>query len=129
MQKEVSLKRLELIHEYICNECQSSISYLMRLNEKIFQRIRNAADILYNNAMAAVLQHRQITKDNFPELTLDTTNEILLMMYGAMQEPDFPVNIEAKIKQSIARYDIDPEQLLLIYSWQTDGVCALPRNN
>lgn len=46
-----ALKRLELIHEYIYNECEGNIFYPPEHNRVIFLRIKNAADMLFNKAV------------------------------------------------------------------------------
>ena len=46
-----ALKRLELIHEYIYNECEGNIFYPPEHNRVIFLRIKNAADMLLNKAV------------------------------------------------------------------------------
>lgn len=51
-----ALKRLELIHEYIYNECEGNIFYPPEHNRVIFLRIKNAADMLLNKAVKILKQ-------------------------------------------------------------------------
>lgn len=53
-----ALKRLELIHEYIYNECEGNIFYPPEHNRVIFLRIKNAADMLLNKAVKILKQQR-----------------------------------------------------------------------
>lgn len=89
-----ALKRLELIHEYIYNECEGNIFYPPEHNRVIFLRIKNAADMLFN------------------------IDQIMMLIYNTLTQPDLPDNVERKIRDAIVQLGINPDDLLRLYPWQ-----------
>ena len=80
LENNTFLKDIELIYEYICSECCGNIYYTVERNRRIFLRIRNAVDTLYENAKYQVLRNKIVETDEFPDLTLQTTREILIQI-------------------------------------------------
>lgn len=99
-----ALKRLELIHEYIYNECEGNIFYPPEHNRVIFLRIKNAADMLLNKAVKILKQQRLPHYDNSG--------------YNTLTQPDLPDNVERKIRDAIVQLGINPDDLLRLYPWQ-----------
>ena len=113
-----ALKRLELIHEYIYNECEGNISYPPEHNRVIFLRIKNAADMLLNKAVKILKQQRLPHYDNSGELSVNTIDQIMMLIYNTLTQPDLPDNVERKIRDAIVQLGIDPDDLLRLYPWQ-----------
>lgn len=93
-----ALKRLELIHEYIYNECEGNIFYPPEHNRVIFLRIKNAADMLLNKAVKILKQQRLPHYDNSGELSVNTIDQIMMLIYNTLTQPDLPDNLERKIR-------------------------------
>lgn len=91
-----ALKRLELIHEYIYNECEGNIFYPPEHNRVIFLRIKNAADMLLNKAVKILKQQRLPHYDNSGELSVNTIDQIMMLIYNTLTQPDLPDNVERK---------------------------------
>ena len=88
-----ALKRLELIHEYIYNECEGNIFYPPEHNRVIFLRIKNAADMLLNKAVKILKQQRMPHYDNSGELSVNTIDQIMMLIYNTLTQPDLPDNL------------------------------------
>lgn len=114
-----ALKRLELIHEYIYNECEGkNIFYPPEHNRVIFLRIKNAADMLLNKAVKILKQQRLPHYDNSGELSVNTIDQIMMLIYNTLTQPDLPDNVERKIRDAIVQLGINPDDLLRLYPWQ-----------
>lgn len=113
-----ALKRLELIHEYIYNECEGNICYPPEHNRVIFLRIKNAADTLLNKAVKILKQQRLPHSDNSGELSVNTIDQMMMLIYNTLTQPDLPDNVERKIRDAIVQLGIDPDDLLRLYPWQ-----------
>ena len=113
-----ALKRLELIHEYIYNECEGHIFYPPEHNRVIFLRIKNAADMLLNKAVKILKQQRLPHYDNSGELSVNTIDQIMMLIYNTLTQPDLPDNVERKIRDAIVQLGINPDDLLRLYPWQ-----------
>ena len=113
-----ALKRLELIHEYIYNECEGNILYPPEHNRVIFLRIKNAADMLLNKAVKILKQQRLPHYDNSGELSVNTIDQIMMLIYNTLTQPDLPDNLERKIRDAIVQLGINPDDLLRLYPWQ-----------
>lgn len=113
-----ALKRLELIHEYIYNECEGNIFYPSEHNRVIFLRIKNAADMLLNKAVKILKQQRMPHYDNSGELSVNTIDQIMMLIYNTLTQPDLPDNVERKIRDAIVQLGINPDDLLRLYPWQ-----------
>ena len=113
-----ALKRLELIHEYIYNECEGNIIYPTEHNRVIFLRIKNAADMLLNKAVKILKQQRMPHYDNSGELSVNTIDQIMMLIYNTLTQPDLPDNVERKIRDAIVQLGINPDDLLRLYPWQ-----------
>ena len=120
LENNTFLKDIELIYEYICSECCGNIYYTVERNRRIFLRIRNAVDTLYENAKYQVLRNKIVETDEFPDLTLQTTREILIQIYTAITQPDFAPNVEQKIRDDLQKFNINPDKLLVLHQWQLD---------
>lgn len=113
-----ALKRLELIPEYIYNECEGNIFYPPEHNRVIFLRIKNAADMLLNKAVKILKQQRMPHYDNSGELSVNTIDQIMMLIYNTLTQPDLPDNVERKIRDAIVQLGINPDDLLRLYPWQ-----------
>lgn len=113
-----ALKRLELIHEYIYNECEGNIFYPPEHNRVIFLRIKNVADMLLNKAVKILKQQRMPHYDNSGELSVNTIDQIMMLIYNTLTQPDLPDNVERKIRDAIVQLGINPDDLLRLYPWQ-----------
>ena len=113
-----ALKRLELIHEYIYIECEGNIFYPPEHNRVIFLRIKNAADMLLNKAVKILKQQRMPHYDNSGELSVNTIDQIMMLIYNTLTQPDLPDNVERKIRDAIVQLGINPDDLLRLYPWQ-----------
>lgn len=113
-----ALKRLELIHEYIYNEREGNIFYPPEHNRVIFLRIKNAADMLLNKAVKILKQQRMPHYDNSGELSVNTIDQIMMLIYNTLTQPDLPDNVERKIRDAIVQLGINPDDLLRLYPWQ-----------
>ena len=113
-----ALKRLELIHEYLYHECEGNIFYPPEHNRVIFLRIKNAADMLLNKAVKILKQQRLPHYDNSGELSVNTIDQIMMLIYNTLTQPDLPDNLERKIRDAIVQLGINPDDLLRLYPWQ-----------
>ena len=112
------LKRLELIHEYICNECEGNIFYPPEHNRAIFRRIKNAADTLLNKAVKIVKQQKSTRLDTSEELSVNKIEQIMMIIYNKLTLPVLPDDIEREIRETMIQINVNPDSLLLLHPWQ-----------
>lgn len=91
-----ALKRLELIHEYIYNECEGNIFYPPEHNRVIFLRIKNAADMLLNKAVKILKQQRLPHYDNSGELSVNTIDQIMMLIIIRLRSRIYPIILSGK---------------------------------
>lgn len=87
-------------------------------NRVIFLRIKNAADMLFNKAVKILKQQRLPYYDNSGELSVNTIDQIMMLIYNTLTQPDLPDNVERKIRDAIVQLGINPDDLLRLYPWQ-----------
>lgn len=108
------IKQIELLNEYITDECSEYLYYQPRYNGKIFEKIKNASTMLLNNSMRLVRNQKAlIYKEDKKELTIEETKEILFKMYQIIIQPEMPINKEDKIKKMMRdNYNLNSDKLL-----------------
>jgi len=112
--KLIIIKQIELINDYINDECQEHLFYLPRSNSMVFERIRNASFTLLNNAMRILRNQKPIIKQSEGILTLEKTRELMLKMYKILLTEDFPIKKENKIRTLIKdEFNINPTDILV----------------
>ena len=95
------------------------ISFILpSINRVIFLRIKNAADMLLNKAVKILKQQRLPHYDNSGELSVNTIDQIMMLIYNTLTQPDLPDNVERKIRDAIVQLGINPDDLLRLYPWQ-----------
>lgn len=95
------------------------ISFILpSINRVIFLRIKNAADMLLNKAVKILKQQRMPHYDNSGELSVNTIDQIMMLIYNTLTQPDLPDNVERKIRDAIVQLGINPDDLLRLYPWQ-----------
>ncbi|MBR1374424.1 hypothetical protein IJ556_08265 [bacterium] len=108
------IKQLELINSYIQDECSEYVFYKPKSNMRIFCRIKNASDILFNNALRLIRNQYPIIKSS--SLTLVQTQQLMFQMYKLLLANDFPAVIEDKIKKLMQNdFALNPDELLKDY--------------
>ncbi len=95
------IKQIELIDEYITDECQEYLYYLPKNNIHIFERIKNASTILVNNAARILRNQTPLIKTKNNSLTLEQIRDLMMKMYKIILTNDCPVIKEDKIKKII----------------------------
>ena len=107
------IRQIELINDYIDEECQENLFYTPRGNSRVFEHIRNASLILLNNAMRLIRNQTPMIKSKVEPLTLQRTKELMFRMYQITQLTDFPIIKENKIKKLMEdEYTINADELL-----------------
>lgn len=97
---------------------KGNIFYPPEHNRVIFLRIKNAADMLLNKAVKILKQQRLPHYDNSGELSVNTIDQIMMLIYNTLTQPDLPDNVERKIRDAIVQLGINPDDLLRLYPWQ-----------
>lgn len=109
------IKQLELINSYIQDECSEYVFYKPKSNMRIFCRIKNASDTLFNNALRLIRNQYPIIKSS-SSLTLEQTQKLMFQMYKLLLSTDFPAIIEDKIKKLMHDdFGLNPNELLKDY--------------
>lgn len=63
-------------------------------------------------------QQRLPYYDNSGELSVNTIDQIMMLIYNTLTQPDLPDNLERKIRDAIVQLGINPDDLLRLYPWQ-----------
>lgn len=109
------IEQIELINDYIDEECQEYLYYLPQSNRCVFERIRNASMMLLNNAMRLLRNQTPIIKSATKPLTIERTKELMLKIYQTMIISEFPIIKENKIKKLMKEeFAVNPEELLRV---------------
>lgn len=48
----------------------------------------------------------------------NTIDQIMMLIYNTLTQPDLPDNVERKIRDAIVQLGINPDDLLRLYPWQ-----------
>lgn len=108
------IRQIELINDYILEECQENLFYAPRSNSCVFERIRNASMMLLNNATRLLRNQSPLIKSKAAPLTLEKTKELMFKMYKIIMISDFPIIKENKIKKVMENeFAVNPNELLL----------------
>ena len=108
------IKQIELLDEYITDECSEYLYYQPRYNSKIYEKIKNASTLLVNNAMRILRnQNALIYTEEKKALTVEDTKEMLFRMYQIVIDTEMPINKENKIKKIMQNdFKINPDKIL-----------------
>ena len=107
------IQQLEFIDNCIKDECEGYLFYRPKSNSDIFDRIRNASNMLLNNALRMMRNQQPIIKSCPQALTLEQTKDLMFKIYKNIMAPEFPVIIENKIKKMMAtEFLLNPDELL-----------------
>jgi len=93
------IKQMELIKDYITEECQEYIYYKPASCSRTFQKIKNATFIIFNNAMRILRNQTPIIKTKKDVLTIEQSKNLMFKIYQIVSTTDFPVKKEEKIKE------------------------------
>jgi len=111
-----TIEQIEMINEYIEDECQEYLYYAPNINKKIFERIKNASSTLLNNAMRLLRNQTPIIESEKGLLNLENTAKLMFKIYQELKTTDFPIIKENKIKNIIQEeFHLNPNNLLLPY--------------
>lgn len=111
-----TIEQIEMINEYIEDECQEYLFYTPGANRRIFERIKNASDMLLNNAMRVLRNQSPIIATKQSNLNLENTKNLMFKMYQELKTSDFPIIKENKIRKMMQdEFQLNPNELLLTY--------------
>ena len=111
-----TIEQLEMLNECIEDECQEYLFYTPGANRRIYERIKNASDMLLNNAMRLVRAQSPIIKPKQGELSLESTRNLMFKIYKELMSSDFPIIRENRIKKIMQEeFYLNPDELLLTY--------------
>ena len=108
------IKQIELLNEYISDECSEYLYYQPRYNSRVFEKIKNASDLLVNNAMRLLRNQKGlIYTEEKKALTIENTKEILFRIYQIILLPELPINKENKIRTMVHNdFKMNPDKIL-----------------
>jgi len=110
------IEQIEMLNESIEDECQEYLFYTPGANRRIYERIKNASDMLLNNAMRLVRAQSPIIKPKQGELSLESTRNLMFKIYKELMSSDFPIIRENRIKKIMQEeFYLNPDELLLTY--------------
>lgn len=117
-----TIEQIEMIKEYIEDECQEYIFYTPGANRRIYERIKNASDILLNNAMRILRNQTPIITTQQKTLNLENTKKLMFKMYKVLMTSDFPIIKENKIRKIMQEeFHLNSNELLLTYPKLTNN--------
>ena len=108
------IKQIELLNEYIADECSEYLYYQPKYNSQVFEKIKNASALLVSNAMRILRnQNALIYTEEKKILTVENTKEILFRIYQIILQAEIPINKENKIRKMMKNdFKINPEKIL-----------------
>ena len=111
--KAILFKKIELIREYIHTECENYIYYPPEYNRAVFLRIKNAVEMLYDNAIVLFKQGKPLYKDCCDKISLQQTAELMLLIFDTLSKPELPHNIEFIVAGHLRKFNLQPLKLLM----------------
>ena len=112
--KALLFKKIELIREYIHNECESYIYYPPDYNRKVFLRIKNTVELLYCNAIVLFKQDKPLYKDILDNISMQQTLELLLLIFYELSKPEMPHIIEFNVASVLAQFNLEPDKFKIV---------------
>lgn len=108
------IKQIELIHEYISDECQEYIYYVPKGSNNVSQKIINASSTLVNNAMRILRNQKPLLYDeNAKPLTLEQIKNMMFKIYQVVLTAKIPVKKENILRKILKEdFAINPDNLL-----------------
>jgi len=117
-----TIEQLEMLNEYIEDECQEYLFYTPGANRRTFERIKNASDKLLNNAMRIIRNQSPIIKAEQGNFNLESTKNLMFKMYKELMTSDFPIIKENKIRDIMQKeFYLKPDELLITYPKLTNN--------
>lgn len=108
------IKQIELINEYISDECQEYIYYAPKGSSNIYEKILNATGTLVNNAMRLLRNQKPLLYDkNAKPLTIEQTKNIMFKIYQVVLTAEIPVKKENILRKILKEdFAVNPDNLL-----------------
>lgn len=108
------IKQIELLNEYIVEECSEYLYYQPRYNSRVFEKIKNASTLLVDNAMRILRNQKAlIYTEEKKALTIENSKEILFQIYKIILLSEMPINKENKIRKMMENdFKINPDKIL-----------------
>ena len=108
------IKQIELINEYIFDECQEYLYYAPRGNSNIFEKITNASTTLINGAMRLLRNQKPLLYDkNSIPLTVEQIKNIMFKIYQVIITSEIPIKKETILRKIMKDdFALNPDDLL-----------------
>ena len=87
--EEISIyKRIELMQEYVHNECEAYVYNPNDKNYQIFLRIKHLVDNLSQNAFILLKQQKTLFRGNDAKISLQDTEQLIYLACSSVATPE-----------------------------------------
>ena len=107
------IEEITNIRNNIIDECQKEIYGEYKFNSIIYQKILNASNTLFNNALRINRKQTSLIKGLDKDINLCTTKNILQKMYMTILSFEMAPKKENMIIKVLKEYNLDENKLLL----------------
>lgn len=107
------IEEITNIRNNIIDECQKEIYGEYKFNSIIYQKILNASNTLFNNALRINRKQTSLIKGLDKDINLCATKNILQKMYIAILSFEMAPKKENMIIKVLKEYNLDENKLLL----------------
>ena len=112
--EEISIyKRIELMQEYVHNECEAYVYNPNDKNYQIFLRIKHLVDNLSQSAFILLKQQKTLFRGNAAKISLQDIEQLIKFIYLACSSVATPEEIYKNILNEIMK--INANLMVLIY--------------